>query len=81
MPDPLWYTSFSQMLNCSHTVRLVVFSGRANLPDVRNGKSELRRPFTPPPRQREAADYDGPEWSIAEDHTALSVGAGFPLNC
>lgn len=52
---------------------MVSFSGRPSLLDSRCGKTELRRPFTPPPRYREAIDYDGSEWSIAEDYEALMV--------
>ncbi|VDK79936.1 unnamed protein product [Litomosoides sigmodontis] len=48
-------------------------SGRPSLLDSRCGKTELRRPFTPPPRYREAIDYDGSEWSIAEDYEALMI--------
>lgn len=52
---------------------MTLFSGRPSLLDSRCGKTELRRPFTPPPRHREAIDYDGSEWSIAEDYEALMV--------
>uniref|UniRef100_A0A0N5AQE9 Myb-like domain-containing protein n=1 Tax=Syphacia muris TaxID=451379 RepID=A0A0N5AQE9_9BILA len=39
--------------------------------ETRNGKSEMRRPFTPPPRIYEASDYEGPEWTIIEDRALL----------
>lgn len=52
---------------------LISFSNRLSLLDSRCGRTELRRPFTPPPRYREAIDYEGTEWSIAEDYEALMV--------
>ncbi|VDO45942.1 unnamed protein product [Onchocerca flexuosa] len=55
------------------THRSQVGSGRPGLLDSRCGKAELRRPFTPPPRYREAIDYEGSEWSIAEDYEALMI--------
>ncbi|VDN28774.1 unnamed protein product [Gongylonema pulchrum] len=36
-------------------------------------REDIPRSYTPPPRQREALDYDGYEWSIAEDYSALAA--------
>ncbi|VDN04971.1 unnamed protein product [Thelazia callipaeda] len=53
--------------------RSQVGSRHCSLLDGRNTTSDLRRPFTPPPRYREAIDYDGTEWSIAEEYEALMI--------
>ncbi|VIO92229.1 SNF2 family N-terminal domain containing protein [Brugia malayi] len=65
--------SAQKALSAQGTQRSQPGSGRPSLLDSRSGKTELRRPFTPPPRYREAIDYDGTEWSIAEDYEALMV--------
>ncbi|KHN77147.1 Helicase ssl-1 [Toxocara canis] len=46
-------------------------SSRSLFSDGRGIKSDMRRPLTPPPREREAADYEGPEWNINEDYALL----------
>ncbi|VDM39698.1 unnamed protein product [Toxocara canis] len=46
-------------------------SSRSLFSDGRGMKSDMRRPLTPPPREREAADYEGPEWNINEDYALL----------
>uniref|UniRef100_A0A0R3RQ39 Myb-like domain-containing protein n=1 Tax=Elaeophora elaphi TaxID=1147741 RepID=A0A0R3RQ39_9BILA len=65
--------SAQKTLSVQGTQRSQAGSGRPSLLDSRCGKAELRRPFTPPPRHREAIDYDGSEWSIAEDYEALMI--------
>lgn len=40
--------------------------------NARNGK-DMKRPLSPPPKRHEASDYDGPDWSVAEDHSLLYV--------
>ncbi|KAL4003234.1 hypothetical protein ACH3XW_6765 [Acanthocheilonema viteae] len=65
--------SAQKALSIQGTQRSQAGSGRHSLFDSRCGKTELRRPFTPPPRYREAIDYDGSEWSIAEDYEALTI--------
>ncbi|MCP9257502.1 Helicase domino [Dirofilaria immitis] len=65
--------SAQKALSLQGTQRSQTGSGRPSLLDSRCGKTELRRPFTPPPRYREAIDYDGSEWSIAEDYETLMI--------
>uniref|UniRef100_A0A0M3KEZ9 EP400 protein n=1 Tax=Anisakis simplex TaxID=6269 RepID=A0A0M3KEZ9_ANISI len=46
-------------------------SSRSLFSDGRSIKSDLRRPLTPPPRENEAIDYEGPEWLITEDFALI----------
>ncbi|KAF8360070.1 hypothetical protein PRIPAC_95065, partial [Pristionchus pacificus] len=39
----------------------------------RTAKGDMRRPTTPPPAEREAKDYEGPEWTILEDYALLQA--------
>ncbi|GMT19309.1 hypothetical protein PFISCL1PPCAC_10606, partial [Pristionchus fissidentatus] len=39
----------------------------------RTTKGDMRRPTTPPPADREAKDYEGPEWTILEDYALLQA--------
>ncbi|GMS89537.1 hypothetical protein PENTCL1PPCAC_11712, partial [Pristionchus entomophagus] len=39
----------------------------------RSAKGDMRRPTTPPAAEREAKDYEGPEWTILEDYALLQA--------
>uniref|UniRef100_A0A915AH61 Helicase ssl-1 n=2 Tax=Parascaris univalens TaxID=6257 RepID=A0A915AH61_PARUN len=46
-------------------------SSRSLFSDGRGTKGDMRRPLTPPPREWEAVDYEGPEWNVVEDYALL----------